>query len=99
MAKKKNPFEGRWRIVSLSAWEDDFLDEEVEAYIEIADKGWGAFHFGNVQGQMDFDLALGNRPSAVVLVLEIRATRMSKKHLQLAIVDAIHQQASTDTGH
>jgi hypothetical protein len=31
----KNPFEGRWRIVSMSAWEDDFLDEEVEAYIEF----------------------------------------------------------------
>ena len=53
MAKKANPFEGRWRIVSMSAWEDDFLDEEVEAYIEFDDKGWGGFHFGNVQGQMD----------------------------------------------
>ena len=56
MAKKlksQNPFTGRWRIVSMSAWEDDFLDEEVEAYIEFNDRGWGNFHFGNVQGQMD----------------------------------------------
>jgi len=53
MAKKKNPLEGRWRIVSMSAWEDDFLDEEVEAYIEFDNKGWAGFHFGNVQGQMD----------------------------------------------
>jgi len=37
----------------MSAWEDDFLDEEVEAYIEFEDRGWGAFHFGNVQGQID----------------------------------------------
>jgi hypothetical protein len=51
--KKESPFTGRWRIVSMSAWEDDFLDEEVEAYIEFNDRGWGDFHFGNVQGQMD----------------------------------------------
>jgi hypothetical protein len=55
MAKKKPPntITGRWRIVSMSAWEDDFLDEEVEAYVEFNDRGWGDFHFGNVQGQMD----------------------------------------------
>ena len=53
MAKKANPFTGRWRITSMSAWEDDFLDEEVEAYIEFNDRGWGGFHFGIVQGQMD----------------------------------------------
>ena len=55
MAKKKqeSPFTGRWHIVSMSAWEDDFLDEEVEAYFEFNDRGWGDFHFGNVQGQMD----------------------------------------------
>src|ERR1019366_6573390 len=33
------------------------------------------------------DLALGNRPSAVILVLEIGATRMGKEHLQFAIVN------------
>mgnify|MGYP000257921606 CR=1 FL=1 len=53
MAKEKNPFEGRWRIISMSAWEDDFLDEEVEAYFEFDVKGCGDFHFGNVQGHMD----------------------------------------------
>jgi hypothetical protein len=52
-AKPPSPFTGRWRIVSMSAWEDDFLDEGVEAYIEFNDQGWGDFHFGNVQGQMD----------------------------------------------
>ncbi len=51
--KQESPFTGRWRIVSMSAWEDEFLDEEVEAYIEFNDRGWGDFHFGNVQGDMD----------------------------------------------
>jgi hypothetical protein len=38
-----------------------------------------------------FDLTLGNRPSAVIRVLEKRPTRMSKKHLQLAVLNPIHQ--------
>src|SRR5262249_18066974 len=46
-----------------------------------------------------FHFALGNRPSAFVLVLEKGTTGMSKQHLQLAIVEAIHQQSSTDTRH
>ena len=64
MAKKKqeSPFTGRWRIVSMSAWEDDFLDEEVEAYIEFNDRGWGEFHFGNVQGRMDCRLTTEGEP-------------------------------------
>jgi hypothetical protein len=65
VAKKRNPFEGRWRIVSMSAWEDDFLDEEVEAYIEFDNKGWGDFHFGNVQGQMDCRLTTRDGEPAV----------------------------------
>lgn len=52
-AESKSPFTGRWRIVSMSAWEDEFLDEEVEGYIKFNDRDWGDFHFGNVQGQMD----------------------------------------------
>jgi hypothetical protein len=57
MAKSKpklpSPFTGRWRIVSMSAWEQDYIDEEEEGYFEFDDKGWGEFHFGYVQGQMD----------------------------------------------
>jgi hypothetical protein len=56
MSKKKqeSPFTGRWRIVSMSAWEDDYLDEEVEAYIEFEEKGGGSFQFGYVQGMIDW---------------------------------------------
>jgi hypothetical protein len=57
-----NPFLGRWRIVSMAAWVDEFLDEEVEAYIEFNDRGWGEFHFGNVQGQMDCRLTMAVEP-------------------------------------
>ena len=45
MGKKKqeSPLTGRWRIVSMSAWEDDYLDEEVEAFIEFEERGGGSF--------------------------------------------------------
>lgn len=56
MAKQKrkpeSPFTGRWRIVSTSAWESDYLDEEEPAYIEFTARG-GEFHFGYVHGVMD----------------------------------------------
>ena len=65
MAKKINPFMGRWRITSMSAWDNDYLNEEVEAYIEFTDKGWGEFHFGYVQGQMDCRLNMREGEPAV----------------------------------
>ncbi len=51
--KLKSPFTGSWRIVSMSAWEDDYLDEEVQAFIEFDEKGGGSFQFGYVQGEID----------------------------------------------
>lgn len=51
--KPPNPIMGRWRIVSMSAWEDEYLDEEVEAFIAFSGKGRGSFQFGYIQGVMD----------------------------------------------
>lgn len=56
MAKKPKPpnhFTGRWRIVSMSAWESDYLDAEVEAFIEFEEPSRGSFQFGYVQGLID----------------------------------------------
>jgi hypothetical protein len=57
MAKKKpkpdSSIRGRWHIVSMSMWDQDYLNEEVQAYIEFDDKGGGSFQFGYVQGIMD----------------------------------------------
>jgi len=32
----KSPFAGRWRITSMSAWEQDFIDEEEEGYFRLS---------------------------------------------------------------
>ena len=58
MAKKKpkpkSPFLGRWHIISMSTWDEDYLNEEVQAFIEFDDKGGGSFQFGYVQGIIDY---------------------------------------------
>jgi len=55
--KPKSPFTGRWRIVSMSAWEDESLDEEVQAFFEFEETGRGSLHgsfqFGYIRGLMD----------------------------------------------
>ncbi len=52
-SKPKSPFLGRWRIVSMSAWDEEYIDEEEEGYFEFTDNGWGEFQFGYVHGSMD----------------------------------------------
>jgi hypothetical protein len=64
-AKPPSPFTGRWRIVSMSAWDEDYLDEEEPAYIEFDDRGGGEFHFGYVHGSMDCRLGTRDGEPAV----------------------------------
>ncbi|MFV2069361.1 MAG: hypothetical protein ACC645_20550 [Pirellulales bacterium] len=52
--KPKSPIEGRWNIVSMTEWNEEFLHEEAQAFIEFGPKGTGEFHFSYVQGQMDY---------------------------------------------
>ena len=63
--KPKSPFTGRWRIVSMSAWDEDYIDEEEEGFFEFDEKGSGEFHFGNVHGQMDWRLTTRDGEPAV----------------------------------
>jgi hypothetical protein len=59
MAKRsatKNSFAGRWRILSMSEWESDFIDAEEEGYFEFDQKDSGQFHFGYVHGLIDYRL-------------------------------------------
>jgi len=35
MPKPKSPFKGRWQIVSMTEWDEDYFNEEVEAFIEF----------------------------------------------------------------
>jgi hypothetical protein len=63
--KCENPFVGVWRIVSMSAWDDEFLNEESLAYIEFDNRLGGQFHFAYVHGHMD--CRLGERDGKQVI--------------------------------
>ena len=54
--KPESPFTGRWRIVSMTAWDQDFVDAEVEGYFEFDAKGMGEFQFGYVRGDISYQL-------------------------------------------
>jgi hypothetical protein len=69
MAKTKpkppSPITGRWRIISMSAWEDEYMDEDVQAFFEFEEKGNGSFQFGYIQGLMDCRLTTRDGKPAV----------------------------------
>ncbi len=46
-------YSGKWRIAEMGMWDSDYLDMEVEAYIEIDETGSGEFQFGLVSGEID----------------------------------------------
>lgn len=51
--KRGGEMVGRWRIVWMETWDQDFVDEEVEGYFEFDKNGGGEFQFGYVHGQLD----------------------------------------------
>ena len=40
---------GKWRITSMSEWDNDFIDAEVPGYIKFANDWIGDFQFGYVR--------------------------------------------------
>ena len=54
MAKRKaTPIEGRWNIVSLTAWDVEETVEELQLIIRFERSDAGQFQFGCVYGEMD----------------------------------------------
>jgi len=64
-SKQRNWAEGRWRIVSMDQWDEKYLDEESEAAIEFEAHNAGQFHFGYVQGEIDYRLTIRDGMPAV----------------------------------
>ena len=68
MAKKSklsNPFLGLWHFVSMSAWDKDYLNEEVQAFIEFDEKGQWLVSVWLCSGFIDHRMA--NRDSCGTL--------------------------------
>lgn len=54
MAKRKSEsaFEGRWNIVSMTGWDQEYLQVKGQPFIEFDPTGTGQFRFGYVHGEM-----------------------------------------------
>jgi hypothetical protein len=68
MAKKKSklksPFLGRWNITSMSNRDEDYVNEEVQAFIVFEPSRRGDFHFGYVRGDIDYrDVLRDGKPA------------------------------------
>jgi hypothetical protein len=49
-------FAGRWLITEMSDFDEDYLNMEVQAYVELDESGSGDFQFGLVSGQIDGEI-------------------------------------------
>ena len=56
MAKKKNAFVGRWRIIEMEMWDQDYVDLVVEGNFTFDNNGFGSFQFGVVVGEIDYKI-------------------------------------------
>ncbi len=62
--KRKNEFQGRWRITWMGQWDQEYVNEEVEGYFKFGTGGHGDFQFGYVQGSMDHRTTVrGGKPT------------------------------------
>jgi len=59
MKAKKDPqheFVGTWHIDEMELWDEDYINMEAQAYIEVDAQNMGHFQFGLVSGQMDGEI-------------------------------------------
>ena len=54
---KSNPFSGRWRIVEMELWAQDYVDLEGPGHITFEKGQHGSFHFGAVRAWIDSRIA------------------------------------------
>jgi hypothetical protein len=50
MQSAANPLKGRWKIVWMEMWDQDFVDADVPGHVTFGDQGCGDFQFGYVCG-------------------------------------------------
>lgn len=58
MAKGLQQYVGRWQIVEMEAWDQEYVNMEVPGHFTFRKDGSGRFQFGLVQGEMDCRLEI-----------------------------------------
>lgn len=49
----KSTLTGKWKIIWMELWEQDFVDMDVPGHISMTEDGRGNFQFGLVSGAFD----------------------------------------------
>jgi hypothetical protein len=49
-------FIGLWHITEMEMWDEDYINMEVQAFIQIEENHLGHFQFGLVSGQIDGEI-------------------------------------------
>lgn len=53
MANRPLQIAGRWRIIEMEDFDDEYVNAEEKAFVRFDPDGMGEFHFGYVRGYMD----------------------------------------------
>ena len=56
MGKKRNPYRGRWRIVEMETWDQDYVDLVTEGNFAFGKDGIGSFEFGAIKAETDYSI-------------------------------------------
>ena len=51
--KKRNPYIGKWRIIEMEMWDQEYIDMETDGHFLFEKDDLGSFQFGLVQGHYD----------------------------------------------
>lgn len=54
MKKENAAYLGKWRLIEMELWDQDFIDLVTPGYFSFAEDGLGYFQFGAVEGQLDY---------------------------------------------
>jgi hypothetical protein len=54
MGKSRNPYLGKWRIIEMEMWDQDYVDLVTEGHFTFGKDGFGNFQFGAVVGETDY---------------------------------------------
>jgi hypothetical protein len=54
MKKDKGKYIGRWRIMEMEMWDQDYIDLLIPEYFSFDKDYLGYFQFGVVEGQIDY---------------------------------------------
>ena len=56
MGKRKNPYLGKWRIIEMEMWDQDYIDLVTEGHFTFGKDGIGNFEFGAVVAETDYSI-------------------------------------------